>query len=455
MAKIKKTIQGLPYGSLIRVFRAKFKKGWAEGYLVGKGPKFFVIHLVDGGVRLDGFNCMRYKDVTALEAPAPHADFMDRVLELREQKVAEAPLPVDLSSRGALIRTAGLAYPVITLYLEKANPDACYIGKVLSVDDKRVRIRCILPGGVWDDEEDSYRLSKITRVDFGGSYEDALVLYAGGGDKPMRDPFAPRIGGTLSADIAVPEHEREVRFYARVLGTGESPLWREDLMNNRGMPVIGLGARSPEYAVLPLQWMPHIQVADVAASVGRALELGGAELMHGKDDEGESQWAVLRDPNGAAFGLIPVVPAEALPVAEDAFSDDASSHDASVPTGCIAWLDLAVPDAAATRDFYCQVIGWSVQDVPREDAGEHYTEYDMLAADGTPAAGICHARGAMRELPPVWLICLPVGDLAESLRRVEEEGGKVLVETPATAGARASAVIQDPVGACLALVSFP
>ena len=86
----------------------------------------------------------------------------------------------------------------------------------------------------------------------------------------MSDPFVPRVGGILSADIAVPEHEREVRIYSRVLSTGESPLWREDLMNNLGMPIIGLGARSAEYAHLPLQWMPHIQFAEVAASPERA-----------------------------------------------------------------------------------------------------------------------------------------------------------------------------------------
>jgi len=129
----------------------------------------------------------------------------------------------------------------------------------------------------------------------------------------MTDPFVPRVGGVLSADIAVPEYEREVRFYSHVLSTGENPLWREDLTNNRGTPIIGLGPRSAEYADLPLQWMPHIQVADVAASAQRALDLGGRELMHAKDDDGKSQWAVLLDPNGAAFGTIPVVSAEASP----------------------------------------------------------------------------------------------------------------------------------------------
>ena len=86
----------------------------------------------------------------------------------------------------------------------------------------------------------------------------------------MSHPFRPRTGAILSADIAVPDHERVRRFYAEVLSTGQQPLWKWDLMNNRGLPIIGIGERIPEYAHLPLQWMPHIQVRDVAASA--ALE---------------------------------------------------------------------------------------------------------------------------------------------------------------------------------------
>ena len=264
----------------------------------------------------------------------------------------------------------------------------------------------------------------------------------------MSDPFLPRVGGTLSADIAVPEHERELRFYSRVLCTGEQPLWREDLMNNRGMPIIGLGERIPEYSDLPLQWMPHIQVADVAASVERALGLGGSELMHGKDDDGTSQWAVLLDPNGAAFGIIPVVSPELMPQ-----PDDTAARDTGKGVGCIAWLDLTVADASAALDFYRQVVGWSVQNVDMEDGGDTYADYNMLGDDGSPAAGVCHARGVNLGLPAIWVIYLPVGDLAESLRRVQEEGGTIIKATKGGDGAYASAVIQDPVGACLALVA--
>lgn len=254
----------------------------------------------------------------------------------------------------------------------------------------------------------------------------------------MTASHAPRAGEVVSADIAVPEHKRELVFYSRILATGENPLWREDLMNNMGMPIIGLGERIPEYADLPLQWMPHIQVVDVDASAERALVRGGRELMHQKDE-----WAVLLDPNGAAFGIIPIVLPQTPPI---------TGGSSSEAVGRISWLDLTVSDASATRDFYQEVVGWSAQEVEMEDTGGRYSDYAMCASDGGAVAGVCHARGVNQGLPPVWMICLPVGDLAQSLARVKENGGEVIEARKGSDGEFAYAVIRDPVGACLALV---
>ena len=44
----------------------------------------------------------------------------------------------------------------------------------------------------------------------------------------MSGPFAPGVGAVFSADIAVPEHEREMRFYSRVLSTGETAALARD-----------------------------------------------------------------------------------------------------------------------------------------------------------------------------------------------------------------------------------
>lgn len=258
----------------------------------------------------------------------------------------------------------------------------------------------------------------------------------------MSHPFRPRAGAILSADIAVPDHERVRRFYAEVLSTGQQPLWKRDLMNNRGLPIIGIGERIPEYAHLPLQWMPHIQVRDVAASAARTAELGGQVLMHAKGPDGASQWAVLQDPAGAAFGVIPFIPSDANPE-----SDDPNA----APQGRIAWVDLTVPNASDMRDFYWQVIGWTVQDVEMKDGGEQYADYNMLDGDGQPAAGVCHAMGVNTGLPAVWMIYLPVGDLAESLRRVQAHGGSILKTMTGKDGQPVYAAIQDPAGAYFAL----
>lgn len=239
-----------------------------------------------------------------------------------------------------------------------------------------------------------------------------------------RNPSALGVGGVLSADIAVPEHERELHFYARVLTTGSVPLWRDDLMNNAGTPIIGLAARTPEHEALPLQWMPHIQVADVGASAARALALGGSELMHGKDKQGRSQWAVLTDPSGAAFGLVPV--------------EDAASGVAATPSdaGRIAWLTLTASTPSRSAAFYEQVVGWSQGAVDPEGRME------MWRPDGGASASILPASGDGALVPPVWILSLPVDDLGESLRRVREGGGLIL-RGSADAG---QAVVRDPVG---------
>ena len=247
----------------------------------------------------------------------------------------------------------------------------------------------------------------------------------------MRNPFVHGVGGVLSADIAAPDHGRELAFYSKILTTGDAPLWRDDLMNNLGTPVIGLGARTPEYNTLPLQWMPHFQVADVAASVARAIEMGGKELMH----DGQSQWGVLADQFGAAFGVIPVV------------AGDSDNTQQNERLGCISWLSLTVPDALSSRDFYQQVVGWNAKSIETEDSEGHAAIIEMHIDNESAAAEIRQFRSEQNSIPSVWLIHLPVDDLVESLRRVSEGGGEVIREY----AEEKYAVVRDPVGVYLAL----
>ncbi len=118
--------------------------------------------------------------------------------------------------------------------------------------------------------------------------------------------------------------------------------------------------------------------------------------------------------------------------------------------GTIAGFDLTVQNADGIRDFYADVTGWKPEPLSMGD----YDDYMMLAQDGNPVAGICHARNGNADLPPQWITYIAVSDLAASLARVTQKGGAV-VRQPNGTGPGDFALIKDPAGAVVALMQDP
>ena len=115
--------------------------------------------------------------------------------------------------------------------------------------------------------------------------------------------------------------------------------------------------------------------------------------------------------------------------------------------GTITWWDLTVPNAAAVRDFYAQVVGWTSRDHPMGD----YVDYDIRTPAGDKTvAGICHARGANADIPPQWLPYIHVEDVEGAAGRCRDAGGEV-VAGPRRMGPGMFCVIRDPAGAVAAL----
>lgn len=123
------------------------------------------------------------------------------------------------------------------------------------------------------------------------------------------------------------------------------------------------------------------------------------------------------------------------------------TNDFKPPVGSIGWCDLTIPNADSVRDFYRDVIGWTVTEV---DMGG-YSDFVMSRPDDeTPATGVCWARGGNAGLPPVWLVYFVVASLDASLAQVSKGGGTVVRE-PVSAGGGRFAVVRDPAGAVCAL----
>jgi hypothetical protein len=161
---------------IVRVHREALEDGWADGFVAGLGPDFFALLTFDKAVRFDGFQCFRYRDVTDLVAPAPHARFLNRVVAARGQLPIPS-LPVELSSLTSLLKSVGRAYPLACLFYEQDDA-VCYIGRVQSIVADEIEILEIFPDAEWDRAPTLRKLSGITSVSFGGAYEAALHLAA-------------------------------------------------------------------------------------------------------------------------------------------------------------------------------------------------------------------------------------------------------------------------------------
>ena len=117
--------------------------------------------------------------------------------------------------------------------------------------------------------------------------------------------------------------------------------------------------------------------------------------------------------------------------------------------GSIVWTDLTVENADEVRDFYSKVVGWKHEGV---SMGE-YDDYIMKSNDEDGStSGICHARGMNDSVPPLWMIYVTVADVTASAKACVDNGGKVL-DGPRKMGENEFAVIQDPAGAVMGIIT--
>jgi hypothetical protein len=159
-------------------FTRPCEPGSVTGYVLKVGPRYFVVAIVSDEIRLAGYQCFRISDVRSLGVPAPNAAFTKQALKLRGERMPKMPR-VSVTTLAELLTTASRAFPLVTIHREQADPDVCHIGRVVDVSKSNVTLLEIGADAKWDAEPEVYRLSEITRVDFGGGYEEALHLVGG------------------------------------------------------------------------------------------------------------------------------------------------------------------------------------------------------------------------------------------------------------------------------------
>jgi hypothetical protein len=164
--------------AFVRVERS-IEPGRTDGFVVGVGKDWFVLQAFEAGAHSSaGYMAFRSKDVSLLTVPAPNQQFAAKALRLRGLR-RQVPKGLKVGSLPALMRSANGVEPVVTIHLEALAPETCYIGRVATVAKREVELHEITPGAKWKRTTTVFLLADITRVDFGGPYEDALARIGG------------------------------------------------------------------------------------------------------------------------------------------------------------------------------------------------------------------------------------------------------------------------------------
>ena len=117
-----------------------------------------------------------------------------------------------------------------------------------------------------------------------------------------------------------------------------------------------------------------------------------------------------------------------------------------MPHGKICYLEIPANVAERSAEFYSGIFGWQVR---KRGDGE-------LAFDDTGGVSGTWVKGSDRSADEQTRIYIMVDGIADTLQRIEEEGGRVL--TPRTEigqGMGAFAVFADPVGNAFGLYEEP
>ncbi len=229
-------------------------------------------------------------------------------------------------------------------------------------------------------------------------------------------------------------------FYTKALGWGtqkfdgpfDYTMWTLSEAPIGGLMELPEKARQ---AGVPPHWLASIGTPNVDETVARTSALGGKVLAPAFDIPNVGRYAVLADPQGAAFAVY--TPSMEYPPEADA------------NVGEVSWHELLTTDFEAGFRFYADLFGW--EKTTAMDLGPMGT-YQMYGRGGREYGGMFNKPADM-PAPPHWLLYVRVPDVNTSVEQIKALGGQILNGPMEVPGGDLIAQCLDPQGAAFAIHS--
>jgi uncharacterized protein len=241
-------------------------------------------------------------------------------------------------------------------------------------------------------------------------------------------------------ELMTTEPQAAEAFYREVVGwqaqDAGMPGGAYTILSAGATPVGGLMALPPEACAAGARpgWIGYVGVSDVDEFASRVVQRGGKLHRAAEDIPGVGRFAVVADPQGAAFVLFKGNSTQPPPAA------------AGTP-GHVGWHELHAGNGASAFAFYAEMFGWT------KGEGMDMGPMGIYQLFMTGDAAVGGMMTKMPEVPvPFWLYYVNVAGVDPALARVTANGGKVINGPMQVPGGSWIVNCLDPQGAMFALV---
>ena len=118
--------------------------------------------------------------------------------------------------------------------------------------------------------------------------------------------------------------------------------------------------------------------------------------------------------------------------------------------GDFSWYELLTTDVAGAKNFYQEVFGWGMEEMPMEEG-----PYTVLKAGDRQIGGIMRMPGQVPPgTPSHWEAYVTVDDVDDVARKVQANGGRLLVPPTNIPKVGRFCTFQDPQGAVLCAITY-
>lgn len=117
--------------------------------------------------------------------------------------------------------------------------------------------------------------------------------------------------------------------------------------------------------------------------------------------------------------------------------------------GAVSWTELRTTDPQAALQFYNALFGWNTEDASTPEA-----QYTVVKVGDEPIGGVMNLPAQSKGTPPHWGSYVTVEDVDATLDKTRQLGGSVVVEANDVPGVGRMAVIQDPQGALVSVITY-